>query len=93
MLLSAALPGGIGNTGGECGGLPDVVDEGHDLLQRARDRHGTTDCRQILGNARVPVRCVGVAREAPAMCAHCSRGPVAGTSSRRSGALMTPGTI
>ena len=91
VLLTAGLPGGIGNTGGECGGLtaplvlmglrhrrdetvdglPVVVDEGYDLLQRFRDRHGTTDCRQILGNARVPVRCVGVVREAPAMCAQC----------------------
>lgn len=91
VLLVAGLPGGIGNTGGECGGLtaplvlmglrhrreetpdglPVVVEEGRDLLQRFRDRHGTTDCRQILGNARVPVRCVGVVREAPAMCAQC----------------------
>jgi C_GCAxxG_C_C family probable redox protein len=91
VLLTAGLPGGIGNTGGECGGLtaplvlmglrhrrdetadglPVVVDAGHDLLQRFRDRHGTTDCRQILGNARVPLRCVGVVREAPAMCAQC----------------------
>jgi C_GCAxxG_C_C family probable redox protein len=91
VLLAAGLPGGIGNTGGECGGLtaplvlmglrhrrdetadwlPVLVDTGHDLLQRFRDRHGTTDCRQILGNARVPPRCVGVVREAPAMCTHC----------------------
>ncbi|MFN8132310.1 MAG: C-GCAxxG-C-C family protein [Solirubrobacteraceae bacterium] len=91
VLLTAGLPGGIANTGGECGGLtaplvlmglrhrrdetadglPRVVDEGDDLMRRFRDRHGTTDCRQILGNARVPVRCVGVVREAPAMCAHC----------------------
>ena len=91
VLLTAGLPGGIGNTGGECGGLtaplvllglrhprdetydglPVVIDAGHDLLQRFRDRHRATDCRQILGNARVPLRCVGVVREAPAMCAQC----------------------
>jgi hypothetical protein len=91
VLLTAGLPDGIGNTGGECAGLtaplvlmglrhrrdetadglPVVVDAGHDLLQRFRDRHGTTDCRKILGNARVPLRCVGVVREAPAMCAEC----------------------
>ena len=91
VLLTAGLPGGIGNTGGECGGLtaplvlmglrhrreetpdglPVVVEAGHDLLERFRDRHGSTDCRQILGSARVPLRCVGVVREAPAMCAQC----------------------
>jgi hypothetical protein len=25
----------------------------------------------ILGDARVPLRCIGVVREAPAMCAQC----------------------
>jgi len=95
VLLTAGLPGGIGNTGDECGGLtaplvlmglrhrrgeiadglPVVVDAGHDLLQRFRDRHGTTDCRQILGHARAPLRCVGVVREAPAMCAQCLAAP------------------
>src|SRR5512136_2541496 len=75
VLLTAGLPGGIGNTGGECGGLtaplvlmglrhrrdetsdglPVVVDEGYDLLQRFRARHGSSDCRAILGDARVPV--------------------------------------
>lgn len=91
VLLMAELPGGIANTGSECGGLtaplvqiglrhgrddtedglPVVVDKGHDLLQRFTARSGTTQCREILGDARLPLRCVGVVREAPAMCAQC----------------------
>jgi C_GCAxxG_C_C family probable redox protein len=91
VLLMAGLPGGIGNTGNECGGLtaplvqiglrhgrdetedglPVVIDKGHDLRRRFTARCGTTQCRQILGDARVPLRCVGVVREAPAMCAAC----------------------
>lgn len=89
--LTAGLPGGIGNTGGECGGLtaplvlmglrhgrdetegglPVVVDKGHDLLQCFTTACGTTQCRQIRGQARVPLRCVGVVRQAPGMCAQC----------------------
>jgi len=89
--LMAGLPGGIGNTGAECGGLtaplvlmgirhrreqtvdglPVVVDEGHDLLARFTARCSTTQCREILGDARVPLRCVGVVSRAPAMCAQC----------------------
>jgi C_GCAxxG_C_C family probable redox protein len=77
--LMAGLPGGIGNTGNECGGitaplvllglrygeektahgLPVVVYKGHDLLRRFEVREGTTACRDILGNARVPLRCIG----------------------------------
>lgn len=91
VLLMAGLPGGIGNTGNECGGLtapmvllglrhgraetvdglPVVVDKGHDLLERFMARCGTTQCRAILRDARVPVRCIGVVREAPSMCAQC----------------------
>ena len=91
VLLMAGLPGGIGNTGNECGGLtaplvllglrhgrdetvdglPQVVDDGHELLRRFTDRCGTTQCREILGDARLPLRCVGVVREAPSMCARC----------------------
>ena len=87
--LTAGLPGGIGNTGGECGGVtaplvllglrcgqekpvqgvPVVVYKGHDLLRRFVDSQGTTACREILGNARVPLRCIGVARRAPVLCA------------------------
>ena len=89
--LTAGLPGGIGNTRGECGGLtapllaiglvhgrdevadglPVAAEKGHDLLQRFTAAHGTTQCRGILGDARLPVRCVGVVRQAPAMCAQC----------------------
>ena len=72
--LTAGLPGGIGNTGGECGGvtaplvllglrygqeqpvqgLPVVVYKGHDLLRRFVACQGTTACREIRGDARVP---------------------------------------
>ena len=89
--LTAGLPGGIGNTRGECGGLtapliviglrhgrdetangvPVAIDKGHDLLQRFEAAHGTSQCRDILGDARLPLRCVGVVRQAPAMCAQC----------------------
>jgi hypothetical protein len=89
--LTAGLPGGIGNTRGECGGLtaplvaiglthgrdevtnglPVAVDKGHDLLQRFTAAHGTTQCSEILGDARLPLRCVGVVRRAPALCAEC----------------------
>lgn len=87
--LSAGLPGGIGNTGGECGGLtapllllglryrraeeenglPIVVDRGHELLGRFTVACGTTQCRAIRGSARVPLRCIGVVRQAPGLCA------------------------
>jgi C_GCAxxG_C_C family probable redox protein len=89
--LTAGLPGGIGNTGGECGGvtaplvllglrygqektdqgLPVVVAKGHDLLRRFTGREGTTACREIRGEARVPLRCIGVCRKAPVLCAAC----------------------
>ena len=89
VLLTAGLPGGIGNMGGECGGLtaplvmmglehgraqsadglPVVVEAGHDLLARFADTQGTTQCREIRGTSRVPLRCIGVVREAPEMCA------------------------
>jgi hypothetical protein len=52
-------------------GLPLVVEKGHELLQRFTARCGTTQCREILGDARVPLHCIGVVREAPAMCAQC----------------------
>jgi len=98
VLLAAGLPGGIGNTGGECGGLtaplvllglehgrsetadglPVVVDVGRDLLARFADTQGTTQCREIRGTSRVPLRCIGVVREAPVRCAACLGAPVAG---------------
>lgn len=87
--LTAGLPGGIGNTGGECGGitaplvllglrhgrdgvvrgLPVVIEKGHDLLRRFAACHGTTLCSEILGHRRLPLRCVGVVRRAPELCA------------------------
>ena len=89
--LTAGLPGGIGNTGGECGGvtaplvllglrygqeetvqgLPVVVYKGHDLLRRFTACQHTTSCHEIRGQARVPVRCIGVVRQAPVLCAEC----------------------
>lgn len=87
--LVAALPGGVANTGGECGGVtaplvllglrygqekpvegvPSVVYKGHDLLRRFMSCQGATACREIRDNARVPVRCIGVVRQAPVLCA------------------------
>lgn len=89
VILMAGLPGGIGNTGGECGGLtaplvlmglrhgrhdvaeglPVVVDQGHDLLRRFTSACGTTECRAIRGDARLPLACIGVVRQAPELCA------------------------
>ena len=83
--MTAGLPGGIGNTGGECGGItaplvllglrhardplhegvPVVIYKGHDLLQRFAACHGTTVCREIRGDNRLPLRCIGVIRRAP----------------------------
>lgn len=98
VMLTAGRPGGIGNTGGECGGLtaplvwlglehgrgetddglPVVVVAGHDLLVRFADTQGTTQCREIRGTSRVPLRCLGVVRQAPVTCAACLGAPVAG---------------
>ena len=65
------------------GGLPVAVDKGHDLLRRFEEAHGTTQCRAILGDARLPLRCVGVVREAPSMCAQC-------LTTRGGGAALPP---
>jgi hypothetical protein len=46
-------------------GVPLVVHKGRALLESFRARHGTTSCRDILGDARLPLRCVGVVRLAP----------------------------
>ena len=91
--LMAGMPGGIGNTGGECGGvtaplvvlglrhgqepmvqgLPVPIYKGHHHLRRFAECQGTTACRGILGNARLPLRCVGVIMQAPILCAEsCS---------------------
>jgi len=83
--LAAGLPGGIGNSGNECGaltaslillglrsarspghvGLPDIACEGHDLVRRFEGCNGRLLCREILGHARLALRCVGVIRRAP----------------------------
>jgi len=89
--LTAGLPGGIGNTGGECGGvtaplillglrygrqpdadgLPIIVAKGLELLRRFGSMKGTISCREIRGEARVPLKCIGVVRDAPELCAQC----------------------
>jgi hypothetical protein len=46
-----------------------VVCKGHDVLRRFAACQGTTACREIRGQARVPVRCIGVVRQAPVLCA------------------------
>jgi C_GCAxxG_C_C family probable redox protein len=91
--LMAGMPGGIGNTGGECGGvtaplvvlglrhgqepmvrgLPVPIYKGHHHLRRFAECQGSTSCDDILGNARLPLRCVGVIMQAPILCAEsCS---------------------
>jgi putative redox-active protein with C_GCAxxG_C_C motif len=87
--LTAGLPGGIGNTGGECGGItapliflglrhahdpprdgvPAVVEKGHDYLRRFTAFHGTALCREIRGDSRLPLRCIGVIQRAAMFCA------------------------
>jgi hypothetical protein len=49
----------------ESAGVPATVYKGHALLQAFQARHGTTSCREILGDARLPLRCIGVVRHAP----------------------------
>jgi len=58
-------------------GLPMVVYKGQDLLQRFTACHGTSLCREIRGQGRLPLRCVGVVRQSPETycqtAAHSSR--------------------
>ena len=83
--MTAGLPGGIGSTGFECGGitspliqlglehglsaknggLPTVINAGHDYLQRFQQCNNSLLCRDILGDRRVPLPCIKVARHAP----------------------------
>jgi hypothetical protein len=83
--MTAGLPGGIGSTGFECGGitspliqlglehglsaknggLPTVIYAGHDYLQRFQQCNNSLLCRDILGDRRVPLPCIKVARHAP----------------------------
>jgi len=101
--LVAGLPGGIGNSGGECGGvtaplvllglrhgrrrsaggLPVVIEEGIELLRRFSACHGTLRCGEILGQARLPLRCVGVVRRAPELGAPALAGGLAALPAAR----------
>jgi hypothetical protein len=83
--MTAGLPGGIGNTGFECGGitsplikfgmehdlgakhdgLPIVIYAGHDYLHRFQKCNNSLLCKKILGDRRVPLPCIKVARYAP----------------------------
>lgn len=87
--LTAGMPGGVANTGFECGGLtspllylgldhgfgpmqkglPQIVYEGHGLCQRFTECQSTLLCKQIRGNWRVPIPCIGVIRRAPKLYA------------------------
>lgn len=66
----------------DVGGVPAVVSRGSALLQAFQARHGTVSCRDILGDARVPLPCVGVVRIAPEryleVCSRDCAGAVAG---------------
>lgn len=103
--LAAALPGGIGNTRNECGGvtaplvvlglrhardapvdgIPVVVHKGHALLRSFQACHGSAACRGILGDARLPLRCIRVIRESPERCVEVAARGCAGalTGERR----------
>ena len=83
--MTAGLPGGVGSTGFECGGisapliqlglehglstkydeLPTVIYAGHDYFQRFRKCNNSLLCKDILGDRRVPLPCIKVARHAP----------------------------
>ncbi len=83
--MCAGLPGGIGNTGFECGGitapliklglehglsakydgLPIVIYAWHDYDQRFNKCNNSLLCKEILGDRRVPLPCIKVARHAP----------------------------
>jgi hypothetical protein len=85
VLASAGLPGGIGNTGNECGGvtaplvmlgthyglraapdgLPLILETGHDFCRRFAGCNDTLMCRDIRGQARLPLRCIKVVRRSP----------------------------
>ena len=83
--MTAGLPGGIGITGLECGGitsplinlglkhglsanddgLPTVITAGHDYCARFVKCNNSLLCREILGDRRIPLPCIKVARHAP----------------------------
>ena len=49
-------------------GVPAPVALGRELVDAFQADHGTTRCRDILGDARLPLRCFGVAFRAPGRC-------------------------
>jgi len=49
-------------------GMPAPVALGRALVDAFRADHGTTRCRDILGDARLPLRCFGVAFRGPGRC-------------------------
>jgi hypothetical protein len=83
--MTSGLPGGIGSTGFECGGitspliqfglkhglstnhdgLPTVIYAGHDYLHRFQECNNSLLCKEILGDRRIPLPCIKVARHAP----------------------------
>jgi C_GCAxxG_C_C family probable redox protein len=83
--MTTGMPGGIGNTGFECGGitspiiqlglkyglsaknggLPTVINAGHDYVRRFQKCNNAILCREILGDRRVPLPCIRVVRLAP----------------------------
>ncbi|MGB8359353.1 MAG: C-GCAxxG-C-C family protein [Bacteroidales bacterium] len=83
--MTSGLPGGIGSTGFECGGvtspliqfglehglstkpdgLPTVIYAGHDYLRRFGKCNNSLLCQDILGDRRVPLPCIKVARHVP----------------------------
>ena len=83
--MTAGMPGGIGSTGYECGGitspliqfglkhglsakndgLPTVIYAGHNYDQQFCKCNNSLLCQDILGDRRVPLPCIKVARHAP----------------------------
>lgn len=83
--MTTGLPGGIGNTGFECGGitspliqlgleyglstkndgLPNVINAGHDYVQRFRKCNNSLLCKEILGDRRIPLPCIKVVSRTP----------------------------
>jgi len=56
------------------GGVPAPVALGRALADAFRADHGTLRCRDILGHARLPLRCLGVVRRAPRRCLEVESG-------------------
>ena len=83
--MTAGLPGGIGSTGFECGGitspliqfgldyglqtdydgLPSVISAWHNYAGRFVECNNSLFCKDILGDRRVPLPCIKMARHAP----------------------------